>query len=415
MPDTQAPCKQDAIRWLSVRNWDRYQHYAKRRPPWIKLYNDLLDDYEFRSLSETGRFHLLLIFLLASRTENRIPCDDRYLQSVLPTDRPIDLDELVAARFLVPLHVEHGDSAVQASCKQSDSNVRALARGGARSVSHSVSVSVSDSGEGGPGETRAAGQGAGGRSGDRLTDQGGGVVDRSEGLPNQHPAIDRVLALHRKRHGDEPGIGKVANRERIARVLGLVGTRGRTLPLESIEAAYRAIHRRYDAQPGMQHHTLNTLFGEKFLIGDYLEAASAPPPPAPTPEPEAPERLVVCEGAWGEALEELSGEVPPGAFEAYVERLTYLGHSDDVLWLGCSSDYARGMIRRQWADQILRAYNVQIDEEVDCCERVVLTLAPAEDPGADEAAADGGHDGSERERASVAAESATDIPKEAAS
>src|SRR5690606_19747530 len=33
--------------YLTVKNFERFQHYKDRNPPWIKLYNDLLDDYEF--------------------------------------------------------------------------------------------------------------------------------------------------------------------------------------------------------------------------------------------------------------------------------------------------------------------------------------------------------------------------------
>ena len=29
---------------LRVRNWERYQHYKERNPPWIKLYVELLDE-----------------------------------------------------------------------------------------------------------------------------------------------------------------------------------------------------------------------------------------------------------------------------------------------------------------------------------------------------------------------------------
>lgn len=27
-------------RYIRIVNWDRYQHYKNRRPPWIKLYTD---------------------------------------------------------------------------------------------------------------------------------------------------------------------------------------------------------------------------------------------------------------------------------------------------------------------------------------------------------------------------------------
>ena len=60
---------------LSVKNFEQYQHYKDRKPPWIKLYNDVLDDYAFEVMPDASKAHLMLIWLLASRTDNRIPND----------------------------------------------------------------------------------------------------------------------------------------------------------------------------------------------------------------------------------------------------------------------------------------------------------------------------------------------------
>ena len=32
---------------LRILNWEKFQHYKVRRPPWIKLHHSLLDDYAF--------------------------------------------------------------------------------------------------------------------------------------------------------------------------------------------------------------------------------------------------------------------------------------------------------------------------------------------------------------------------------
>ena len=61
--------------FFSVTNYDQQQHYKDRGPTWIKLYNRLLDDYGFAQLPDAAKWHLIGIFLLASRHNNRIPAE----------------------------------------------------------------------------------------------------------------------------------------------------------------------------------------------------------------------------------------------------------------------------------------------------------------------------------------------------
>lgn len=88
------------MRYLAVKNFGEFQHYKQRTPPWIKLYNRLLDDYAFLSLSDTTRSHLMLIWLVASRHENRIPYDAAYIGRAIHTRGKVDLASLIAAGFL---------------------------------------------------------------------------------------------------------------------------------------------------------------------------------------------------------------------------------------------------------------------------------------------------------------------------
>ena len=37
--------------WIVVRNWDKFQHYKKRNPTWIKLYTSIGSDDDFTRLS----------------------------------------------------------------------------------------------------------------------------------------------------------------------------------------------------------------------------------------------------------------------------------------------------------------------------------------------------------------------------
>ena len=66
---------------IHVVNWERHQHYKAdngkkpKKPPWIKLYRDLLGDYAFQCLPEKDRFVLVGFYLLAAETNNEIPED----------------------------------------------------------------------------------------------------------------------------------------------------------------------------------------------------------------------------------------------------------------------------------------------------------------------------------------------------
>ena len=88
------------MRHVSIRNWDRYQHYRHRNPPWVKLHVKMLADYKFLRLSDTGKLHLLASIMLAAQYDNEIPADPKFLQQILCLSEPFLIDDLVSAGFL---------------------------------------------------------------------------------------------------------------------------------------------------------------------------------------------------------------------------------------------------------------------------------------------------------------------------
>ncbi len=86
--------------FFRVTNWDQYQHYKDRDPTWIKLYARLLDDYAFASLPDNSKWHLVGIFLLASKQGNRIPGDPRWVRKKIAARTRVDLEALLAAGFI---------------------------------------------------------------------------------------------------------------------------------------------------------------------------------------------------------------------------------------------------------------------------------------------------------------------------
>lgn len=98
---------------LRVKNFEKYQHYKDRRPPWIKLYIELLEHHGFATLPDAAKWHLIAIWLLASRYENRVPNDAVWIAGQIGAASPVDLSPLISGGFL-----EHydGDSIVLATC-----------------------------------------------------------------------------------------------------------------------------------------------------------------------------------------------------------------------------------------------------------------------------------------------------------
>lgn len=85
---------------FSVKNFEKFQHYKNRSPPWIKLYNELLDDYAFGALPDASKMHLVAIWLLASRYENKIPYDATWVGRRINATDLVDLDALAKSDFI---------------------------------------------------------------------------------------------------------------------------------------------------------------------------------------------------------------------------------------------------------------------------------------------------------------------------
>jgi hypothetical protein len=67
---------------IAVKNWERFQHYKDRDPPWIKLYRDLLTSEPWVLGTDLSRLIQVAITLLAARYQNAIPYQFRMLKKV---------------------------------------------------------------------------------------------------------------------------------------------------------------------------------------------------------------------------------------------------------------------------------------------------------------------------------------------
>lgn len=97
---------------ITPKNWQSFQHYKDRAPPWIKLHKSLLDDFEFQSLPVASRALAPMLWLLASEHPAgeiaAAPDKLAFRLRMLANEVKDALHPLVEAGFFIV--VEHGDS-----------------------------------------------------------------------------------------------------------------------------------------------------------------------------------------------------------------------------------------------------------------------------------------------------------------
>lgn len=89
---------------ISITNWENFQHYTDRKMVWIKLYIDLLDNYDYATLDDDLKLLLIHLWLLSPRYKNTIPYDVAFLKSKLPISSKIitetNITMLVSSGYL---------------------------------------------------------------------------------------------------------------------------------------------------------------------------------------------------------------------------------------------------------------------------------------------------------------------------
>jgi hypothetical protein len=58
---------------MKIKNWNKFQHFKDRKPPWVKLYRDVLDDIEWYELDPLASKVLVMCWLIASEDDGKLP------------------------------------------------------------------------------------------------------------------------------------------------------------------------------------------------------------------------------------------------------------------------------------------------------------------------------------------------------
>jgi hypothetical protein len=106
---------------IRIRNWSKFQHFKDRRPPWVKLHRELLDDREFNELSPIACKVLVMLWLIASESLDGTLTGDASKLAFrlrLPEKQvKAALDELLAVGFVVPGDEEDADEKAVSNAK----------------------------------------------------------------------------------------------------------------------------------------------------------------------------------------------------------------------------------------------------------------------------------------------------------
>lgn len=54
---------------LRIKDWQKFQHFKDRTPPWVKLYRDILDDPDWHELDGESAKVLTMLWLIASEDD----------------------------------------------------------------------------------------------------------------------------------------------------------------------------------------------------------------------------------------------------------------------------------------------------------------------------------------------------------
>jgi hypothetical protein len=92
---------------INIKNWENFQHYKDRRPKWIKLLIEIIDEFDadgmpkkFFSLPDSAKLTFVLLACLRANYNKHIPYpSDKWLKNRLGV-QTVNLQPLIKAGFI---------------------------------------------------------------------------------------------------------------------------------------------------------------------------------------------------------------------------------------------------------------------------------------------------------------------------
>lgn len=102
---------------MRIKNWKKFQHFSNRRPPWIKLYREILDDIEWHELTGDAAKILVELWLIASEgVDGQLPPLKTLAFRLRVTEKKLNdslsmLSHWVEQDDIAPISEQHQDVA----------------------------------------------------------------------------------------------------------------------------------------------------------------------------------------------------------------------------------------------------------------------------------------------------------------
>lgn len=94
------------MKFFRIRNWEKYQHYKHRNPPWIKIHFELLSSQDWVNANESTRNLMIVCILIASRNDGNLAADEHYLKRVSHMRKLPNFKPLIESGFLEILQAD---------------------------------------------------------------------------------------------------------------------------------------------------------------------------------------------------------------------------------------------------------------------------------------------------------------------
>jgi hypothetical protein len=85
---------------FQIRNWQKFQHYNKRNPPWIKLHYEIMTSEDWVVLDDASKLLAVACMLIASRNDGCVPNNPSFIKRVAYLEKTPNLKPLVECGFL---------------------------------------------------------------------------------------------------------------------------------------------------------------------------------------------------------------------------------------------------------------------------------------------------------------------------
>lgn len=106
-----------------IKNWDCFQQYRDRNPPWVKLHYETLSSSDWVGADNETRILMVVCMLVASRHGGQVPNDVGYLKRVGYLNFDPTFDQLLKLGFLIaPKYLRRKDILVRDARPETESD-----------------------------------------------------------------------------------------------------------------------------------------------------------------------------------------------------------------------------------------------------------------------------------------------------